>query len=146
MPSLYLPVLLLTLVALAIALYVAWRSRRALRVVSDDNSKILANVTDAYFTLDHGWRFTTISPRAIELFRELTKRPKVGANYWNEFAANKATIVEKELFKVHDTSTPPAAGGWKPTPTRGPTAWPCSSGTSPTGSWWRRIPRRCSGN
>ncbi len=55
-----------------------------MREFNDDLAAILDNITDAFFALDNGWRFTYVNREAERLlFRD--RRDLVGKNVWDEF-------------------------------------------------------------
>jgi PAS domain S-box-containing protein/putative nucleotidyltransferase with HDIG domain len=64
--------------------------RAAARVI-----ETLESVTDAFYSLDHAWRFTYLNPRAEQLLKR-SRQALVGKVLWNEFPETKGSLLEGE--------------------------------------------------
>jgi PAS domain S-box-containing protein/putative nucleotidyltransferase with HDIG domain len=64
--------------------------RAAARVV-----ETLESVTDAFYSLDHAWRFTYLNPQAEQLLRR-SRQALVGKVLWEEFPEVEGSILEGE--------------------------------------------------
>ncbi|HEY3755832.1 MAG TPA: PAS domain S-box protein [Opitutaceae bacterium] len=92
------------------------QTRRAAQA-EEKNTKILANITDAFVTLDKHWRFTYISARAAQIYEKLNKKPSAmqGRPYWEEFPGAVGTHVEEEFHRARRERTTVAFESFFPT-------------------------------
>jgi PAS domain S-box-containing protein len=82
-----------------------WQRARA---AEEKNRRILANITDAFITLDHKSRFTYISQRADDIYSRLGKSAgtMLGSVYWSEFPDMTGTVVQREFERARREHTP----------------------------------------
>jgi two-component system NtrC family sensor kinase len=58
-------------------------------------TRLLESITDAFFTLDHNWRFTYLNPQAERaLFK--SRSELLGRSIWNEFPEAVGSVFEQE--------------------------------------------------
>jgi PAS domain S-box-containing protein len=60
------------------------RAEEELQQSNQRNRNILESITDAFFAIDHQWRFTYLNPQAEQLLRR-TADELIGKNVWEEF-------------------------------------------------------------
>lgn len=77
----------------------SWAPRHA------DVPVVLDRITDAFFALDTGWRFTYLNERAEELL-DRRAGELVGANVWEEFSDVVGTTFEEECRQAAATGQP----------------------------------------
>src|SRR4051812_19664937 len=94
--------LALAFASLLWTVYVLKRKDVQLKSAHVTYSKIFANTTDAYLSLDLEWSITRMSARAEEIFRNLGKDPQLmmGKVFWTEFPEALGTNVEHEFRRV----------------------------------------------
>jgi PAS domain S-box-containing protein len=87
---------------IAALLYALLQKDRDLTKQKERTTQILANITDAFVSLDHNWRFSHISPRAAEVYANKGKKVEdmLGQNYWQEFPEAVGTEQEKEFQRA----------------------------------------------
>ncbi len=81
----------------------------ALVISPDENlAKVLENITDSFFMLDHRWRFTHLSPKAEKFLRRLkkTRSSLIGKNIWKEFPSPKKSEGYRELHRAMRQQVP----------------------------------------
>jgi len=80
-------------------------SRKAHRELSEQRTRILESITDAFFAVDQDWTFTYVNAQA-EGFLERSREDLVGRNLWEEFPeAMESTFQEKYETAVEDDVT-----------------------------------------
>ncbi len=60
---------------------------------------ILESITDAFFTLDHDWRFTYINEEALRQFRR-ERSELIGQVFWEAVPESKGTVSEREYRRA----------------------------------------------
>ncbi len=60
---------------------------------------ILESITDAFFTLDHGWRFTYLNKQSESLLQR-KREELLGKNIWEEFPEAVETVVYEQYRKA----------------------------------------------
>jgi len=74
------------------------RTEESLRESSRQIEDILESITDAFYAVDHQWRFTYINDRALRYMQafkndsELTREELLGKNVWEEFPEAVSTV------------------------------------------------------
>lgn len=71
------------------------RAEQAQRELAERLTSTLESITDAFFTLDHEWRFTYLNARAEKLLRRAPGE-LLGRNVWQEFPEAVGTIFQLE--------------------------------------------------
>lgn len=72
---------------------------------ADETTRILENIQEAFFSLDHTWRFTYLNPRAVKLLQ----RPDadlLGRIFWEAFSESIGTEFDRQ-FRVSVASQLP---------------------------------------
>ncbi|WP_407542890.1 EAL domain-containing protein (plasmid) [Deinococcus radiomollis] len=63
---------------------------------TDENTRILQNIQEAFFSLDHAWRFTSLNPRAVKLLQQ--PAPKLlGRTFWEAFPDMTGTTFDRQF-------------------------------------------------
>lgn len=75
------------------------RAEEALRESHQQIIRILERLTDAFFGLDHQWRFTYLNGEAERAFGQ-SQDALVGANFWEIFPDAVGSIVEQEYQRA----------------------------------------------
>ena len=73
-----------------------------MRDTNDSVVTILESITDAFFALDHEWRFTYVNHRA-ELLLQRTREALLGLNVWEEFPGSADTIFYQQYHEAVTT-------------------------------------------
>jgi two-component system, sporulation sensor kinase E len=63
-------------------------------------ANILESITDAFFALDHQWRFTYLNQEARHFFQRVAQDEFIGQCIWNLFADAFGTIFYKKLHQA----------------------------------------------
>lgn len=66
---------------------------------SSDAARILESISDAFFALDHDWRFTYLNAQAEHVLAR-TRADLLGKNIWEEFPAAAGTHFEREYRRA----------------------------------------------
>lgn len=81
-------------------------------------ARLLASITDAFFTLDHNWRFTYLNPQ-VERVLFKTQSELLGRCIWEVFPETVGSIFEQEYRRAIAQQTPvhfeefsPPLGTW----------------------------------
>ena len=85
--------------------------RSSLRESRRLTDNILGSISDAFYALDHGWRFTYINERALHILQrmkgeELTCEELLGKDVWEVFSEAAGTTFEyrcHEAYREHKT-------------------------------------------
>jgi two-component system NtrC family sensor kinase len=75
------------------------QAEEALKSSHQEFVNIIERITDAFFALDHQWRFTYINSEAAQTFGR-TWEELQGKNFWEVFPEAVGTIVEREYKKA----------------------------------------------
>jgi len=75
------------------------QAEEALQASHQEFVNILERITDAFFALDHQWRFTYLNSEAAQAFGR-TWEELQGVNFWDVFPDAVGTIVEREYRKA----------------------------------------------
>ena len=75
------------------------QAEEALQASHQEFVNILERITDAFFALDHQWRFTYLNSEAAQAFGR-TWEELQGVNFWDVFPEAVGTIVEREYRKA----------------------------------------------
>jgi len=75
------------------------QAEEALYASHQEFVNILERITDAFFALDHQWRFTYLNSEAAQAFGR-TWEELQGVNFWQVFPDAVGTIVEREYRKA----------------------------------------------
>jgi two-component system, NtrC family, sensor kinase len=68
-------------------------------------ARLLASITDAFFTLDHSWRFTYLNPQVEKaLFK--TRNELLGRCIWDVFPETVGSVFEQEYRRAIAQQTP----------------------------------------
>ena len=63
---------------------------------TDENTRILQNIQEAFFSLDHAWRFTCLNPQAVKLLQQ--RAPKLlGQIFWDAFPDMIGTAFDRQF-------------------------------------------------
>jgi PAS domain S-box-containing protein len=72
---------------------------------------VLESISDAFFALDRGWRFTYLNDRAEEVLQR-RREELLGRTLWTEFAPALGTTFEREYRRAMDGGEPVAFEEW----------------------------------
>jgi PAS domain S-box-containing protein len=65
----------------------------------------LESMSDAFFTLDHAWRFTYVNPQT-EVILERRRDDLIGRSVWEEFPATAGSVFDEELRQATERQVP----------------------------------------
>ena len=63
---------------------------------ADETTRILENIQEAFFSLDHAWRFTYLNPRAVKLLQQ-PAATLLGQNFWEAFSETIGTEYDRQF-------------------------------------------------
>ena len=63
---------------------------------ADETTRILENIQEAFFSLDHAWRFTYLSPRAVKLLQQ-PAADLLGQTFWEAFSETIGTEFDRQF-------------------------------------------------
>ena len=80
------------------------RAEQATQKLALRLSNTLESITDAFFTVDHDWRFTYVNREAERLWRR-TRDTVLGRRLWDIFPAALGTIFERSYRRAMSDTT-----------------------------------------
>lgn len=114
------------------------RERMLLReqVAREQFSRILESISDAFFAVDEGWRFTYLNRKTEEIWGR-SREELLGTNIWEEFPQlvdsesyrQMMLAAERRVATEFETVSRSSVGGWPGRSTLPRTASQCTSGT-----------------
>ncbi|WP_165495816.1 PAS domain S-box protein [Marinobacter halodurans] len=78
------------------------QSQDEIRRLDQRLTTVFESITDAFFTLDHSWRFTRVNSRSEELLRR-SADDLLGRSLWDLFPEARGTIFESEYGRALET-------------------------------------------
>ena len=103
-----------------------------LRAARDRLARTLESMTDAFYSLDHEWRFTFVNPQAEKLLGR-GREELLGRSIWTEFPAAAGSVFEQEYRRAVEGGEPASFEAYYPPPLDGwyeLRAWPTPDGLS----------------
>ena len=93
----------------------AERERQLAEALNERTRRILESITDAFFALDHGWRFTWLNDEAEHLLQR-TREALMGRGIWDEFPAAVGTLFQQEYERAVREQRPVGFEAYYPPP------------------------------
>ncbi len=81
------------------------RAEEALRAAHEQTVEILESISDAFYALDHEWRFTYINRKAEELWAR-RREDLLGKNIWDVFQLDSETTAYREMHRAFEERLP----------------------------------------
>jgi PAS domain S-box-containing protein len=75
------------------------RAEEALHAARRETVEILESIADAFYAVDHAWRFTYVNRRAEEIWG-IRRERLIGRNLWEAFPASVGGRIEEELRRA----------------------------------------------
>ncbi|HYW10713.1 MAG TPA: PAS domain S-box protein [Longimicrobium sp.] len=83
--------------------------------LNERTRRILESITDAFFALDHQWRFTWLNDEAEQLLAR-TREELMGRGIWDEFPAAVGTLFQQEYERAAREQLPVQFEAYYPPP------------------------------
>ncbi|HEY9672675.1 MAG TPA: PAS domain S-box protein [Waterburya sp.] len=116
------------------------QAEEALQESHQQTVQILERITDAFFALDHQWRFTYVNGEAAQALQR-NHEELIGANFWEAFPESAGSCVEQQYRRAITEQVPVTfetcyrqLDSWVEV-----RAYPCAEGLS---VFWRDITQR----